>query len=100
MRISSVSAARACTLTSSLSVDNVPAKLPVRTVTHKTAKRWTLTLRSNETVHGYIYRQHKSLRAVILKAGKKLTVSVKSAPTSVVLFDRAGNISRVSLLKH
>jgi hypothetical protein len=94
-----VNAAKACTLSTSLSVDNAAAHLLKKTVTAKSSKRWTITLRANEAVHAFVYRKRKVIRVVILRAGKTTTVTLRSKPTSVILRDRAGNISRISLLK-
>jgi hypothetical protein len=95
-----VNAAKACTLSTALRVDNVPARFLKKAVKARGSGRWTLTLRTNEAVHAFVFSKRKILRVVILYPGETKTIAVKTRPTSVVLRDRARNYTYSGLPTH
>ena len=85
-----VNAEKACSLSTSLRVDNVAPRVLEKAVRHFGSK-WIVTIKPNEAVHIFVYAKNKLLRVVPAHAGKSISISVSTKPTAVILVDRARN---------
>lgn len=89
---------KACTLATSLKVDNVAPKVVKKTF-KKRGNAWFITVKPSEVVHVLVFSHNKLLKAAPTKGTKPVTIKITGAktPTAVVLSDRAGNTTFKSL---
>jgi hypothetical protein len=85
-----VNAAKACTLSAPLKVDNVAPRLLSKSV-RAAGDRWRVTLKPSEAVKLKIWSRGKLLRIVTTSRSKKISLLMSTRPTRVTMVDRAHN---------
>jgi hypothetical protein len=88
-----VSAAQACTLATSIRVDNTAPRLRSWKL-QRVERAWRLTLRTSEPVTAVVWARRARLRAFAVgtSRARSVTLPARRRPTSVTLRDRAGNV--------
>lgn len=85
-----VNAAKACTLSASLKVDNVAPRLLSKSV-RAAGSRWRVTLKPSEAVKLKLWSRGRLLRIVTTNRSKKVSLLMSTRPTRVTMVDRAHN---------
>jgi hypothetical protein len=95
-----VNAAKACTLSTSVRVDNARPRLRSWKLV-RVGHRWRVTVRTSEAASVYVWARHTRLRLFHVRGGKTVSVLLRSTrkPTEIVLRDRAGNLVLTKLAK-
>jgi hypothetical protein len=91
---------KACTLPTTLKVDNTPPRILAKRL-RRQGRRWRLTVRPSESVRFSIRSRGRLLRTAYLPRARLVSFLFPHAriPTAFVMRDRAGNMTTIRLRK-